>query len=351
MFETEGGSPQSSAPQSEGAATVASPAPQSAPQSNPSSVAPTSPKVTKGAESTPQPGAIPNAAPAWTPNWKFKAAGKEHEIPEFLRGVVKDADTEKQLKELHEKAYGLDSVKNQFQTSQSQLQQFQKTIMPHYDNLKKTVDSVVKFRDSGDLDSVFEAVGIQPNVVAQWMYKRLQVQELSPEQRAVYENERNLQKQNYALQERLQTLSQGHEQTQLQTRAMELQSALAKPEVQTVSESYNTRMGQPDAFWNFVCQQADFMERTSGQRVTADQAIQQSLKILGTSIVPGQAQGVVQPGAQAGTASSVQAQGNPNPPIIPNVTGARNTSPTKKLARSVDDLRKLAKEMAGQKTA
>jgi hypothetical protein len=344
MPELEGGSPQGSPTSSEGSAGVASPAPISTPQSNPSSITPTSPKVTKGAESAPAvPGAIPNVAPAWTPNWKFKAAGKEHEIPEFLRSVVKDADTEKQLKELHEKAYGLDLVKNNYQATQAQLQQLQKTVLPEYKNLKKTVDSVVMYRNNGDLDSVFESIGIPPNVVAQWMYKRLQLQELSPEQRSVYENEQILRKQNYALQEKVQNLSQGHEQTQLQTRAMELQSALAKPEVVTVAESYNTRMGQPDAFWNFVCQQADFMERNSGQRVNAEQAIQQSLKILGTSIVPGPAQG----GAPAGNVTPAQAQGNPNPPVIPNITGARNTSPTKKLARSVDDLRKLAKEMSG----
>lgn len=328
----EGGSPQGS-PTSEGSAGAASPAPNSVPQSNPSSITPTSPKVAKGPETTQAPGAIPNA---WTPNWKFKAAGKEHEIPEFLRSVVKDADTEKQLKELHEKAYGLDLVKNNYQATQAQLQQFQKTVLPEYKNLKKTVDSVVMYRNNGDLDSVFESIGIPPNVVAQWMYKRLQLQELSPEQRSVYENEQNLRKQNYALQERVQNLSQGHEQNQLQTRAMELQSALAKPEAVAVAESYNSRMAQPDAFWNFVCQQADFMERTSGQRVSAEQAIQQSIKILGTSIVPGP--------AQAGNA----APANPNPPVIPNIAGARNTSPIKKMARSTDDLRKLAKEFQGQ---
>lgn len=349
MLDSNEGSPQGApAPSTESSAPAASPASHSAPQTNPSSVNPTSPKGAKGPETTPHPGVVPNVGPAWTPNWKFKAAGKEHEIPEFLRGVVKDADTEKQLKELHEKAYGLDLVKNNYQTSQAQLQQLQKTVLPEYTKLKKTVDSVLMYRNSGDLDSVFESIGIPPQAIAKWMYQRLQVQELSPEQRSVYENEQNLRKQNYALQERVQTLSQGHEQSQLQARATDLQTALAKPEVQSVAESYNTRMGQPDAFWNFVCQQADFMERSSGQRVFAEQAIQQSLKILGTSIVPGQAQGALQPGAVVGNGNPALAQGNVNPPIIPNITGARNISPTRKMARSVDDLRKLAKEMSGK---
>ncbi len=332
MFETEGGSPQST-PTTEGSApSPQSPAPSSAPQQQSLGNPTTSPR-TKVVEPTPSPGAT-DQAPAWTPNWKFKAAGKEHEIPEFLRGAVKDAATEKQLKELHEKAYGLDLVKNNYQTSQQQLQQFQKTVLPEYQNLKKTVESVVMYRNNGDLDSVFEAVGVSPNAVAEWMFKRLQAQDLAPEQRAVYENEQALRKQNYALQERLQNLSQGQEQSQLQARATELQSALAKPEVQSVAESYNSRMAQPDAFWNFVCQQADFMERTSGQRVNAEQAIQQAIRILGTSIVPNPAP------------APASAQGSVNPPVIPNITGARNTSPTRKLARSVGDLRKLAKEMS-----
>lgn len=338
MSELEGGSSQSSATPSEGAG-AASPAPSSAPQ-NPSSITPTSPRVEKGATSSPTPGVVPSATP-YTPNWKFKAAGKEHEIPEYFRGVVKDAESEKQVRELHEKAYGLDLIKNNYQASQQQLQQFQKTVLPEYDKLKKTVQNVVMYRNNGDLDSVFESIGIQPQAVAKWMHQRLQMNDMSPEQRAIYENESNLRKQNYVLQERVASLSQTSEQTQLQNRAVELQSALAKPEVQSVAESYNQRLGDSGAFWNFVCQQADFMERSTGQRVNAEQAIQQTLKILGNSIVP-QAQ---VPGNPTIPGVGMNPPAGQNPPVIPNITGARNASPTRKLARSVDDLRKLAKEM------
>ncbi len=103
----------------------------------------------------------PGGQSPWSPNFKFKAAGKEHEIPEYLRGAMKDATTEKQLIELHEKAYGLDLVKNNYQSAQTQLQHIQKNIMPDYQNLRGTVDSVLKFREAGDLDSVLETVGIK----------------------------------------------------------------------------------------------------------------------------------------------------------------------------------------------
>ena len=46
---------------------------------------------------------------------------KEHEVPEFLRGVVKDAATEKQVRELVEKAIGLDYVKPKLEQTRQQL--------------------------------------------------------------------------------------------------------------------------------------------------------------------------------------------------------------------------------------
>jgi len=295
-------------------------------------------------------------APAWTPNWKFKAAGKEHEIPEWLRGVVKDAETEKNLRELHEKAYGLDLVKTNYQNAQQQLQQIQKTLMPEYNVLKKSVQSVIMYRNNGDLDSVFETIGIKPQAVAQWLHQKMQLQDMPPEARAAYENQQRLRKENYALQERVQTMTQGHEQTELPARAFELQTALARPEIKTIADSYNARLGSETAFWEFACQQADFLERTTGQRVTADQAVAQALRILGNTIVPNQGQApaaapqVPAPGGAAAPPAGA-GQATPTPPVIPNVTGARNASPTRKVAKSLDDLRKLHKEMSAGRSA
>ncbi len=322
----EGGSPQGN-PSPESGSVAASPAPSSAPQSTPEPV-----KAPEGVQAA-SPVIPPGAPPQWAPNFKFKSGGKEHEIPEFLRSVVKDAETEKQIRELHEKAYGVDANNRNLESTRREVEHYQKTIMPQFDNMKRSVDSVVNFKKNGDLDSMFEYIGIPQEAVAKWMYNKLQLQDLPPEQRAIHENERALQKRAYEQEQQIQTLKQTQEQYQLQSRATELQTALARPEVQAAADSYNSRMAQPDAFWQFVCQQADYMERTSGQRVSADAAIQQTMRILGTAIMPPQA------------APSPQApQGNVAPPIIPNVTGARNTSPTKKMSKSIEDLRKLSKE-------
>lgn len=276
------------------------------------------------------------AVPAWQPNFKYKAGGEEREIPEWLRASVKNQEHEKQIRELHEKVYGFDKLKGTSTKLEAQIQQ----VMPEYSSLKNTVSKVVQFRDAGDLTSFFEATGVSKQSVAQWMMKELSLQDMAPEQRAVYENEQSLRKKNYELQEQVASLSQNATQGQQQAQAMSLQSALARPEVKSVSDSFNARMANPDAFWNFVCQQGDFMERTGGKPVTAEEAVQESIRLLGPSSVPGQAQ-MGTPQAQAQGAAS------PTPPVIPNVSG-RNSSPTKKVAKSIDDLRRMAKEMSQQ---
>lgn len=274
--------------------------------------------------------------PAFTPNFKYKAGGEDREIPEWLREAVKNPEHEKQIRELHEKVYGFDKLKGTSTKLEQQIQQ----VMPEYSSLKNTIAKVTQFRDAGDLDSFFNATGVPKQAVAQWMLKELQLQEMSAEQRAVYDSEQQLRRQNYTLQEQVANLNQSALQGQQQMQISSLQTELAKPEVQSVSNSYNARMANPDAFWDFVCQQADFMERAGGKRVTAEQAVQASLRILGPqAAAPGQAQFGQAPQNQAPGAAS------PTPPVIPNI-GSRNSSPTKKLATSIEDLRKMAKEMS-----
>jgi uncharacterized protein (DUF3084 family) len=291
---------------------------------------------TEGTESAGSEGEGQPTTPTWQPNFKYKAGGEEKEIPDWLRPSVKNQEHEKAIRELHEKVYGFDKLKGTSTKLEQQLQQ----VLPEYSGMKNTINKVVQYRDAGDLDSFFEATGVKKEAVAQWMLKELQLQELSAEQRAVYENEQKLRKQNYTLQEQVASLSQSAQQGQQQAQSLSLQTALARPEVQSVADSYNARMATPDAFWNFVCQQADFMERMGGKPVTADQAVQEALRILGPAApAPGQAQ------AGGAPQNPGPGAGSPNPPVIPNI-GSRNSSPTKKLATSIDDLRRMAKEMS-----
>jgi hypothetical protein len=296
----------------------------------------TQPQISEGiteSQTSPQPGIQAPVAPEWTPNFKYKAGGAEKELPEWVRPAVKNAEHEKYLRELHEKIDGFDKLKSTHTKVDTQLKQ----VLPEYQTLKGTVNKVLQYREAGDLESVFDLIGVKKQAVAQWMLKEIQMQEMSPEQRAIYESEKTLRQQNYALQERLASLSQNAQQGELQASAQSLQTELARPEVRTIADSFNSRMANPDAFWNFVCQQAEYMERSGGKPVSAAEAVSEVIKLLGNPVLPGQAQpGAPQiPGAQAAS---------PTPPVIPNVS-SRNTSPTKKLARSVEDLRKMSKEM------
>lgn len=307
---------------------VETPAPQSTPEPQSNSQAP-SQSVTSG-----NPQAQPSGVPQWTPNFKYKAGGEEKELPEWVRSSIKSQEHEKYLREMHEKIDGFDKLKSTHTKVESQFKQ----ILPEYQTLRGTVEKVLQFRESGDIEGVMELIGIPKQAVAKWMLKELQIQDMTPEQRAVYDNERQLRQQNMALQDRVAALSQSAQQGEMQARAVSLHTELVKPEVKMVADSFNARMANPDAFWNLVCQQAENMERVEGRSVSASEAVQYVVNMLGKPVMPGQAQsGLTQSGAN-GVA-------NPNPPVIPNVAG-RSHSPTKKLARSLDDLRKMAKEMS-----
>lgn len=323
---------------------IAPPAPVTPPSGSPT---PPPAEATPTPEASPSPGSTegtpapsdPGAPPAYVPNWKFKAAQQEHEIPEWARGGIKDQQTEKTAREMFEKAFGFDSYKNRTET---QIKHFQENVLPAYTGLRQQVDRVMKLRDGGDLDGVLETLGIPFETAVKWMNQKLQYLELPPEQKAVYENEQRLRRENMVLQEQHEQAARSAEQAFLQAKAIELRTEMSKPDVQAVAEQFNTHHGSPLAFWNHVCGTAEMIEQTFGRKLTAQEAVSEAVKYLKAMSPPSPVP--VPPGTQPPIGAGPD--GPKTPPIIPNV-GGRNTSPVARYPKSIADLRKLRKEMVG----
>ena len=49
--------------------------------------------------------------PTYQPNWKYKFAGKDLEVDEMFRSVVKDQETEKKVKDVLQRAMAFDDSK------------------------------------------------------------------------------------------------------------------------------------------------------------------------------------------------------------------------------------------------
>lgn len=273
------------------------------------------------------------AAPAFTPNFKFKVMDKEHEIPEFLRGVVKDVDTQKKLIELHEKAYGLDAVKGKYQSTKQQFE----SLMSEKKAQDAGLATLGQYLEKNDLDSFFKALKISEEQVLQYALDRVNYRELPIEKRMQHDAQLSERQRTYQLEQQYQQLQQQFQQESVQARTFQLDSALARPDVKTVADAFDAKVGKPGAFKAEVIKRGQYANFTTGADISADQAVSEVLGMFSPFV-----QQATQAPAQAATQSTSGAQSAP--PVIPNVTG-RGTSPVRKAVKSIADLEQRAREL------
>lgn len=284
--------------------------------------------------------AAASAPPAYTPNFKYNVLDAEKEFPEWAKGFVKDAETEKNIRDLFAKADGLDHIK----TRRDSLENENKTLKEQWAPLVQNYQTVAGYLQKGDLDSFFEAAGIPEMELFKYVNRRLQLRE-NPAELKAYEDSRGLARRNEMLEQQVQQLSTQQQQAEVERHETELNRELGRPEVSSFIQSWETQAGQPGAFRAEVIRRG-LAYHAEGKHITPTQAVQEVLSLMGWK-PQGAANPMQMPGQQQPPAQMVQQ--TQAKPTLPNIRG-RGTSPAKAVPRSLDDLRKLAteKKLAGQ---
>lgn len=272
------------------------------------------------------------AAPSYEPNYKFKVLEEEKEFDEFLRGAIKDEETEKQVRELYEKAYGLEHVKAERQKIRDEYKQLKE----ESDALNGALGQLSEYVNKDDLHTFFQELGIPEQKVLQYAIERAQYSDLSPEQRQQWDQQYNERQRAYMLERQNQELLAAQQQSAVNQRVGELESYLQSPEISSVVQSFDSRVGKPGSFMAEVIKRGQYYASLpEPQDISVQQAVNEVLNLVG---------GISQQQAAAAEIPVEQKVIVPeDKPTIPNIKGS-GTSPTKKLPNSIDDLRKLQKQ-------
>jgi hypothetical protein len=275
---------------------------------------------------------VVDTPPAYTPNFKYKAALQEKEIDKFWHPLIKDADSEKKVKDLFSKVDAFDFMK----AKRDELESQHGSLLNDYDQMSNTVTSFNKAVASDDLSSAFRLAGITRDQVFKWAQKQIQLMEMPADQRAEYERHEQARQQNSEWEDKYTKLQKQFEHTAVQARTTQLDVALSQPEVAKFAEVWDRNSETPGAFRNFVVQEARKVFYETNQDISPAEAVAMVMKRFGKFLPMGDA--ITQP------PQAVSGNGSrPNPPVIPNVTG-KASSPIKKVPRTLDDLKKLARE-------
>lgn len=276
-------------------------------------------------------------AKSYTPDYKLKVYDEEKELDDpFLKALIKDADSEKKVKEIAQKYLGFDTVKGRHEKTKTEYQAYQQQTQPIVEYYNKAT----KLLQGGDLDSFFDLLKIPTNAIFQYAVQKAEEANLSPEQRYALHQQRQDRMMKMQLEEQNQSLMTQQQRQLTEFRNQELNWVLARPEVHSVVQSIDQKYG-PGTFRKAVIEKglAHHAATQGKEDLSAEQAVQEVMKLLGgvvTPTPPAQAQ----PGAPA---SLIQQNGQP--PVIPNVTSRGGSSPVKKQVRSIADLKKKSEEL------
>jgi hypothetical protein len=285
------------------------------------------------AQTQAQPGQAGQPTP-YVPNYKFKAYDTEGEFDEFIRGVIKDKDTEEKVRTLYAKSHALDEMRGRYTKHQEDY----KGVKEKYDTLSNNINHLGHYLKQGDLHNFFDGVGVTKDQVYKWALQQLQLEEMPTEQRQALQEQSELRKRTYMLEQQTQQAQSVIEQFQVQQRGHELDTALNSAESRDFATMFDTKVGKPGAFRQAVIKQALGLEAATRRDVSVAEAIQETIAawkpFLGaqqTSSAP-----MAQPAAP-------QSNGATQPKVIPNVSG-RSTSPAAKKITSIEDLKRLSEE-------
>lgn len=291
--------------------------------------------------------------PVYKLNPKFIALEKEYELPKWAQDAIKDPESEKEVKAIFEKAMGLDHVKmrnSELYNKHVELNKSYSELTNGVEELRGIYSEAVQSGNLLKLDDFFKKLQIPPQVVLNYALQRVQYEELPPEQKQLLDNEilaqrraKDLEQQNLSLQNSALT-------AETQARAMQLNSVLAKPEIAQVVQAFDSQPGRkPGDFWTRVKEHGEYTWYKSQGKVDLSpaEAVQQVIALYG---VNGLTQNQSQQAQVITDQKMTQEKKTPavalhrDVPTIPTVTG-KGTSPMATKPRSIEDLKKIAKDM------
>jgi hypothetical protein len=271
-------------------------------------------------------------APQYTPNFKFKVYDEEKEFDEMFRGLVKDAETEKKVREFHEKAFGLDYQKPKYE----RLKNEHSELSTKYSNIDASLKQLSTLVRENDLGAFFEAINIPKNMVFNFVKQELEKMSAPPEQRQQMDEFERIRRENMMLRQQTEHINSRYETESLQAKQLELDTTLSRPEIANFSANYDAKMGK-GAFRNAVIERGLLTYHTTGQQIPVMQAVQEAMNHW-SPFFQGQSNGQME---QTPTAQPQAAK-----PSLPNV-GGRSSSPIKQGPRSIEDLHKARAQITG----
>lgn len=266
------------------------------------------------------------------------------EFDEFLRGAIKEEAHEKKLRELYEKAYGIDFVKQHRDKIRTEYQEYRK----QWDPIETELKQLGLYVKNQDVFGALQAIGFNQETLLNAARERVEYLQMPAEQRMKLDAQAQERNRLYALEMENQQLKQQYSETAIQGLHTQFVQTMERNDVKGFAEQYEARTGKPGSFQDQVIRYGDYLEKTQGKVFPPEYVVQEFMKLAGYQPQSQQMQQVA--GAtvvQNAQAAPVVVEPPKEKPTIKNIQG-KSTSVVKKQYRSLDELREKYKQVQAQ---
>lgn len=282
--------------------------------------------------------------PEYQPNYKFKANRKEMEFDETFKGLVKDAETEKKIREWHEKYHGFDNLKQQHEEIYGKYSE----LNGRHTALDQTLTELSHHVQNNDFDSFFDRLKIPKAQIFAWVKKTLDEAALPPEQQQMLQQQRQVQQQNHQLYSEHQRVMNELQNERTSAKVAQLEMGLQQPRVSQFAQDFDAKFGTEGQFKSKVINAAIVHYQVHKQELTPQQAIDQVMQeyawISQNPAAP-EANGGASANSMTPASQQNQKQQMAKPKTtIPAVNGS-GASVVKQKPTSIEDLRKIRDSM------
>lgn len=271
-------------------------------------------------------------APAYTPSYGYKVYGQDKQFPEWVQPLIINKDAEETFRDIFSKADAVDHFKEKNEGISQQYEQLSHEVSEKYQPIVSELHNAAKAMQKGDMGRAFKILGIDEGAALKWAVDQANYRQMTPEEKYAYDAKINLARENEDLRSQNENLSVAQQNAAIEQRERELEYVLQRPEINSVMQQFDQSRGQIGAFRNEIKSYAAGMYRSSGQDVSAEEAVERLMSLMGHGRTPAS-----QPGAPV----TPQVVSRPSHPVIPNFKGGQ-ASPVKKKVTSIDELRKYA---------
>lgn len=269
----------------------------------------------------------------YVPNAKYRVLEEEHEFDPKLKKLL-TKETEPIIRELYEKAHGIEAVKR----SRDTVTQERDHARQQLNGLNSEVQRVLGYRRAGDIRSFLEAVQLDDNTLAQYLFQKAKIAELPPEQQALYNENEAIRRRMNGMEESHRQSAAASESTAVQARIAELDAVLSTDEFSPLVKAFDARNGA-GSFKQAVMGHGHSQWLLTKKDLSPKEATQGFIKMTGIQVPKGRPA----PGPNA----NKRVVARPKVKTLPNMSGSQASVTAVGKPRSIEDLKKIRREKFG----